>query len=76
MKGKDQSFLTPEEINDAMPASIMDSQSVDLIMEKIDEARIFVKTPQKRAALPDQQSPDTAAQNRRWKQLLRHRALW
>ena len=45
MKGKDQTFLTPEEINDAIPTSIMDIASVELIMEKIDEARIFVKTP-------------------------------
>lgn len=45
MKGKDQSFLTPEEINDAIPANIVDPGSIDLIMEKIDEARIQVKTP-------------------------------
>jgi RNA polymerase primary sigma factor len=46
MKGKDQNFLTPEEINDAIPASIVDQMSLDLIMEKIEEARIQVKTPE------------------------------
>jgi RNA polymerase primary sigma factor len=45
MKGKDQQFLTPEEINDAIPANIVDPHSIDMIMEKIDEARIQVKTP-------------------------------
>lgn len=46
MKGKDQSFLTPEEINDAVPANIVDPASIDQIMEKIEEARIQVKTPE------------------------------
>ena len=45
MKGKDQQYLTPEEINDAIPANIVDTHSIDMIMEKIDEARIQVKTP-------------------------------
>jgi RNA polymerase primary sigma factor len=45
MKGKDQTFLTPEEINDAIPANIVDPASLDQIMEKIEEARIQVKTP-------------------------------
>jgi RNA polymerase primary sigma factor len=45
MKGKDQSYLTPEEINDAIPANIVDPASLDQIMEKIEEARIQVKTP-------------------------------
>ncbi len=45
MKGKDQQYLTPEEINDAIPANIVDTHSIDIIMEKIDEARIQVKTP-------------------------------
>lgn len=44
MKGKDQSYLTPEEINDAIPANIVDTHSLDQIMEKIEEARILVKT--------------------------------
>ncbi len=45
MKGKDQSYLTPEEINDAIPANIVDPASLDQIMEKVEEARIQVKTP-------------------------------
>jgi RNA polymerase primary sigma factor len=45
MKGKDQAFLTPEEINDAIPASIVDIVSLDLIMEKVEEARIIIKNP-------------------------------
>jgi RNA polymerase primary sigma factor len=45
MKGKDQQYLTPEEINDAIPANIVDPASIDQIMEKIEEARIQVKTP-------------------------------
>lgn len=46
MKGKDQQFLTPEEINDAIPANIVDPVSIDEIMDKIDEARILVKSPE------------------------------
>jgi RNA polymerase primary sigma factor len=46
MKGKDQTFLTPEEINDAVPANIVDPASIDQIMEKIEEARIQVKSPE------------------------------
>ncbi len=46
MKGKDQTFLTPEEINDAIPANIVDPASIDQIMEKIEEARIQVKSPE------------------------------
>ncbi len=44
MKGKDQQYLSPEEINDAIPANIVDPHSIDMIMEKIEEARIQVKT--------------------------------
>ncbi|HXH29485.1 MAG TPA: RNA polymerase sigma factor RpoD [Bacteriovoracaceae bacterium] len=46
MKGKDQSFLSPEEINDAIPANIVDTSSLDQIMEKVEEARIQVKNPE------------------------------
>lgn len=46
MKGKDQTFLTPEEINDAIPANIVDPASIDQIMDKIEEARILVKSPE------------------------------
>ena len=41
-----KSTLTPEEINDAIPASIVDVYSIDMIMEKIDEARIIVRAPE------------------------------
>lgn len=40
IKGKDQAFLTPEEINDAIPASIVEPEALDEIMLKIQEARI------------------------------------
>jgi RNA polymerase primary sigma factor len=46
MKGKDQTYLTPEEINDAVPANIVDPGSLDQIMDKIEEARILVKSPE------------------------------
>jgi RNA polymerase primary sigma factor len=46
MKGKDQSFLTPEEITDAIPANIVDPNSLDAIMDKIEEAKILVKNPE------------------------------
>ena len=46
MKGKDQSFLTAEEINDAIPANIVDPLSLDLVMDKIEEFRILVKIPE------------------------------
>ena len=46
MKGKDQTYLTPEEINDAIPANIVDTLSLDQIMDKIEEARILVKNPE------------------------------
>ena len=46
MKGKDQQYLSPEEINDAIPANIVDPASIDEIMDKIEEARIQVKSPE------------------------------
>ncbi len=42
-KGKDQGFLTPEEINDAIPASIIDTQSIDTILQKIIDDRIDIQ---------------------------------
>ncbi|MBF0207604.1 MAG: RNA polymerase sigma factor RpoD [Oligoflexia bacterium] len=45
IKGKDQGMLTPEEINDAIPASIVDADSLDAIIEKIVlENRIEIQT--------------------------------
>ncbi|MBF0298591.1 MAG: RNA polymerase sigma factor RpoD [Oligoflexia bacterium] len=35
LKGKDQGMLSPEEINDAIPANIVDADSIDRILEKI-----------------------------------------
>jgi RNA polymerase primary sigma factor len=43
MKGKDQSYLYPEEINDALPASLVDAKQIDLIMDKIEQAKIIIK---------------------------------
>ncbi len=43
IKGKDQSYLTPEEINDAIPASIVDPEMIDEIMNTIQEARIDIQ---------------------------------
>jgi RNA polymerase primary sigma factor len=43
IKGKDQSFLTPEQINDAIPASIVEPDAIDEIMLKIQEARIDIQ---------------------------------
>ncbi|OUR98767.1 RNA polymerase sigma factor RpoD [Halobacteriovorax marinus] len=42
IKGKDQASLTPEEINDAIPASIVEPEALDEIMLKIQEARIDI----------------------------------
>ena len=43
LKGKDQSYLTPEQINDAIPAGIVDSEAIDAIMAKIFEEKIKLK---------------------------------
>jgi len=43
IKGKDQNYLTPEEINDSIPASIVDPAHVDEIMITIQEARIDIQ---------------------------------
>lgn len=42
IKGKDQASLTAEEINDAIPASIVEPEALDEIMLKIQEARIDI----------------------------------
>ncbi len=46
IKGKDQSYLTPDEINDAVPANIVDAHDLDEIMLKLQEARIEVTDQQ------------------------------
>ena len=43
LKGKDQKFLTPEEINDAIPVSMVNQIEIDAIMGKIKEARVEIK---------------------------------
>ena len=43
IKGKDQGLLTPEEINDAIPASLVEPDHVDEILLKIQEARIDIQ---------------------------------
>jgi RNA polymerase primary sigma factor len=42
VKGKDQSFITAEEINDALPAGIVFASDIDEIMNKIIELKIDV----------------------------------
>ncbi len=42
VKGKDQSFITAEEINDALPAGIVLAADIDEIMNKIIELKIDV----------------------------------
>ncbi len=42
IKGKDQSFITAEEINDALPAGIVMSDDVDEVMNRILELKIDV----------------------------------
>jgi RNA polymerase primary sigma factor len=43
IKGKDQASLTPEEINDAIPASFVDPEALDEILLKIKEAKIDIQ---------------------------------
>ena len=42
-KGKDQGFLTPEQINDAIPASIVGPESIDKIIKKILSEKIELR---------------------------------
>lgn len=44
IKGKDQGYISPEEINDAIPASIVDAESIDEVIEKIMEAQIEIQS--------------------------------
>ncbi|HLE12853.1 MAG: RNA polymerase sigma factor RpoD [Bdellovibrionales bacterium RIFOXYD12_FULL_39_22] len=43
VKGKDQSYLTVEQINDAIPASIIDPEMIDEIMQQILDAKINIQ---------------------------------
>ncbi len=42
LKGKEQGFLTPEEINDAVPASIVDYHEIDLLLAKLEDLNISI----------------------------------
>lgn len=42
IKGKDQSYLTPEEINDAIPANIVEAEALDEIIFQLQDARIDI----------------------------------
>ena len=44
IKGKDQGFISPEEINDAIPAGIVDAESIDEVIQKIMEAQLEVQS--------------------------------
>ena len=46
IKGKDQGFLTPEEINDAIPASIVAPEPLDHILASIQSASIEIQVPE------------------------------
>ena len=43
VKGRDQSFLTPEDINDIIPAEIVDAESLDLILETLVRNKIDIQ---------------------------------
>ena len=42
LKGKEQGFLTPEEINDAVPAGIVDYQELDALLFKLEDLNINI----------------------------------
>tara|TARA_B100001971_G_scaffold129103_1_gene119039 strand:+ start:81412 stop:83148 length:1737 start_codon:yes stop_codon:yes gene_type:complete len=42
LRGKEQGFLTPEEINDAIPASIVEYADIDQILVKLEEMNITI----------------------------------
>ena len=52
-RGKDQSFLSPEEIHDAIPASIVDVDTLDTILETLIAANIEIQ-----AAAEEEESED------------------
>ncbi|OFZ51928.1 MAG: RNA polymerase sigma factor RpoD [Bdellovibrionales bacterium RIFOXYB1_FULL_37_110] len=43
IKGKDQAFLSPDQIHEAVPAGIVDPDAIDEVIHKILEARIEIK---------------------------------
>lgn len=42
LKGKEQGFLTPEEINDAIPANMVDYQELDTLLFKLEDININI----------------------------------
>jgi RNA polymerase primary sigma factor len=42
LKGKEQGFLTPEEINDAVPASIVEHEEIDVLLLKLEDINISI----------------------------------
>src|SRR3989339_1051843 len=43
IKGKDQAFLSPDQIHEAVPAGIVDPDAIDEVIHKILEARMEIK---------------------------------
>lgn len=42
LRGKEQGFLTPEEINDAIPASLVDYHELDKLLAKLEDINITI----------------------------------
>ncbi|MBT3980033.1 MAG: RNA polymerase sigma factor RpoD [Bacteriovoracaceae bacterium] len=54
VKGKDQGFLTPDEVNDAIPANIVEAASVDSIVMELSKAKIEIQTSEKEVEEEDE----------------------
>ena len=55
LKGKEQSFLTPDEINDAIPANIVDYSDLDVLLAKLEEINISINK-----ALSEEEDTETS----------------
>ena len=42
LRGKEQGFLSPEEINDAIPASVVDYHELDILLAKLEDINISI----------------------------------
>ncbi len=42
LRGKEQGFLSPEEINDAIPASVVDYHELDVLLAKLEDINISI----------------------------------
>jgi RNA polymerase primary sigma factor len=60
MKGKDEGFLTADQISDDIPAKIIDHTDLDLILQKISEAKIQIKAKEE---LEEDQDEDEISGN-------------